>query len=139
MIPDNLFKSLCHCCDGYDKFLYGQTIEAGYKPDYVLRKGDDFIILESENTSSRKTFIGGLIKAAHYLTGERTGILVFIMVPKNNTSTTSIAAQLKTYFSWIKDKTNLRKVYVIAAGQYYQSENVLKIEDADFNHYAIQV
>lgn len=139
MIPDNLFKSLSHCCTGYEEFLNGQTIEAGYRPDYVLNKGNDFIILESENSSSRKTFIGGLIKAAHYLQNQKTGILVFIIVPKKNTTATSIARQLKTYFSWIRDKTNLRNVYVIEANQYYDNSAVLEIEAETFLNLAIKV
>lgn len=139
MISDKLFKSLSHCCTGYEKFLEGKTIEVGYRPDYVLKKGNDFIILESENSSSRKTFVGGLIKAAHYLQNHKTGILVFIIVPKKNTTAASIARQLKTYFSWIKDKTNLRNVYVIEAGSYYNNDVVLEIESNKFKELSLEV
>ncbi|MFX1708107.1 hypothetical protein PV783_29355 [Chitinophaga sp. CC14] len=138
MIADKLFKSLAHSCEGYEKFLNGNTIEPGYKPDYVLRKGTDFIILESENSSSRKTFVGGLIKAAHFLQGERTGILVFIIVPKVNAKASTIASHLGTYFSWVKEKTNLRSVLVIEAGHYYNESIVLKIGDDEFNRCAIK-
>jgi len=139
MIPDRLFKSLLHNCTGYEKYLTGQSLELGYKPDYVLKKENDFIILESENSSSRKTFVGGLVKAAHFLQGERTGILIFIIVPKENTTVSAIANHLKAYLSWIKEKTNLSKVFVIEAGQYYNNGTLLKIGEEEFNGLAIQV
>jgi hypothetical protein len=139
MISDRDFKKLIHSCKGYDKHLKGEEIESGYKPDFVLRKGNDFLILESENSSNRKTFVGGMIKAAHYLQDERSGTLVFIMVPKDNTTAKQITEQLRTYFNWIKDKTNLREVYVIEAGQYYLDDRLLELLGADFNTIALKV
>ncbi len=71
MIPDKEFKSLKHNLNEYSKYLCGQSLEQGYKPDYVLRKGNDYVILESENSSSRKTYVGGMMKAAHFVQDER--------------------------------------------------------------------
>lgn len=139
MISDRQFKDLLHCCNGYNNHLDGQEIEIGYKPDVVLRNGNDFLILESENSSNRKTFIGGMIKAAHYLQGERSGTLVFIMVPKDNTTAKSITEQLRTYFNWLKDKTNLKEIYVIEAGQYYANDCVLELLGTDFSTTALKV
>ena len=96
-------------------------------------------IATSENTSSRKTFVGGLIKAAHFLTENKTGILVFVIVPKKNTTADSIVNHLKPYYKWIKDKTNLKKVYIIEAKKYYAKEKVLEIATKEFhdNSYAV--
>ena len=79
-IPDKLFKSLEHSNKGFIKYMNGQTLEAGYKPDYVLKKNNDYLILESENCSSRKTFVGGMMKAAHFLQNQRSGNLIFVIV-----------------------------------------------------------
>lgn len=127
MIPDKLFKALAHECKGYECFGKGNSVEPGYKPDYVLKKSNDYIILESENSSSRKTFVGGLIKAAHFLSGEKTGSLIFVIVAKPNTTDLAIARHLKRYLDWISDKTNLRDVYVIEASTYYKNDEVLKL------------
>lgn len=131
MIPDKLFKALLHNCEGYTMFATGGALAPGYKPD-VLKNDNDFIILESELSTSRKTFIGGMIKAAYFLQGDKTGTLVYIMTLKKNTTAASIAAQLKTYLQWIVDKTNLRDVYVIEHSQYYASGQVQTLLGKDF-------
>lgn len=139
MIPDRKFKSLNHNFKGFDKFLSGESIEVGYKPDFVLKKGNDYIILESENSSSRKTFVGGMIKAAHFLQNERIGFLVFVMVPKKNTTSSSIAKHLKPYLEWIQGKTNLIKVFVIEAPKYYNENILLALDCDEFMNCALQV
>lgn len=132
MISDNLFKSLKHNYSGYKRFLDGQELEKGYKPDYVLKKGNDYIILESENNSSRKMYVGGMIKAAHFLQNDKTGILIYVIKHRNNTKPTSIANHLKRYFSWVKENTNLRDIYVIDTDSYYFEEKVLPLDCEDF-------
>lgn len=139
MIPDRLFKTLQHTCSEYGGHLNGQEIEPGYKPDYVLKRNNEFLILESENTSSRKTFVGGMMKAAHYLQGERTGKLVFVMVPKYNTTVRQITDHLGKYLNWIQGHTNLRDVYVIEASQYYNNESVIELLGSDFTQIALKV
>lgn len=132
MIPDKIFKNLNHSFDGFQKLSNGQFLESGYKPDYVLKKGNDFIILESENCSSRKTYVGGLIKAAHYLQNEKTGKLIFVIEPKKNTKVVSIARHLKKYLDWLGKMTNLNDVYVIEANKYYcESKGVLCSLDSE--------
>lgn len=139
MIPDKLFKAITHECKGYNTFLNGGNLEPGYRPDYVLVKENQYIILESENSSSRKTFVGGMTKAAHFLQGSKKGILIFVIVPKVNTSANAIAKHLKPYLTWLGDKTNLRDVYVIEAGHYYDGENVLAILKENFMEAAFKV
>jgi hypothetical protein len=82
MLTDKIFKNLLHSYAEYEPFLKGGQLEDGYKPDFVLRNHNDFIILESETSTSRKSFVGGMIKAAHFLQQERTGILIFIIKTK---------------------------------------------------------
>lgn len=132
MIPDKIFKSLLHGYLDYTNFSNGGEVEKGYKPDFVLNKDNDFIILESENCSSRKTFVGGLIKASHFLTGNRHGILIFVIVPKVNTKAESIALHLKKYFEFVTPISNIRNVYVIEADKYFNNDNVIKILEKDF-------
>lgn len=139
MIPDRLFKSLKHSHKGYVTYLNGQIIEPGYKPDFVLKKGDEYIILESENSSSRKTFVGGLMKAAHFLQGSRKGLLIFVMVPKKNTTASSIAIHLRPYLHWIKNLTNLREVIIIEASSYYKNESLLSLDCSDFKKCSLKV
>ncbi len=139
MIPDKLFKQLTHSSKGYRMLYNGNVLEKGYKPDYVLQKQNDYIILESENGPSRKTFVGGLIKAAHYLQGERTGKLIFIMIPKKNTTVSSIANHLIPYLKWIQNKTNLREVFVVEANSYYNDGILIKLDGKDFKKCAIKV
>jgi hypothetical protein len=139
MISDKEFKKLLHCCKGYTMHLNGQVLEPGYKPDYALKKDNDYIILECDNNSSRKHIIGGMIKAAHFLQGERTGRLVCIIAPKDNTKAESISKQLRTYFNWIKDKTNLREVHVIETGLYYSQEVVVELFGKQFKKIALKV
>ncbi|MFC6858964.1 hypothetical protein [Zunongwangia atlantica] len=132
MIPDRIFKQLKHEYAGYNKYLNGQQLERGYKPDYVLRNKNDYIILESENNSSRKMYVGGMMKAAHFLQNKKTGILIFVIKFRDNTKPISIAKHLKRYFNWIYQNTNLREVYIIDMEDYYCDECVLSIDSADF-------
>lgn len=139
MIKDREFKKLLHECKGYSMHSNGNAVEEGYKPDYTMRMGNDFIILESENSSSRKTFVGGMLKAAHFLQGERTGSLVFVIVPRRNTKAMTIALHLKKYFSWISEKTNLKEIYVIEASHYYNKPNVLALLSRNFKKCSYRV
>jgi len=139
MIPDKLFKSLRHSFKGFQNHLNGQNLESGYKPDFVLKRNDEYIIIESENSSSRKMFVGGLMKAAHFLRNQNIGILVFVIVPKENTTASAIAKHLKVYLEWIKNNTNLRDVFVIDDSHYYSSEKILSLDGKDFRKCAFKV
>jgi hypothetical protein len=139
MIKDKLFKSLRHSYKGFDTLHNGQELEPGYKPDYVLINKNEYIILESENSSSRKTYVGGLIKAAHYLQNDKKGKLIFVIVPKKNTKASSIANHLKPYLKWIQASTNLNEVYVIEAKSYYSDGHVLALDCKDFLSCALKV
>lgn len=132
MASDKDFKSLKHESKGYIVFLHGGDAEKGYRPDYVLRRDNEYIILESENSTSRKAFIGGMLKAAHFLTGSNRGILIFVITPKKNTKVSSIAKQIKKYFDYIRGITNLWKIYVIEEDKYIKNGNAISIDSEEF-------
>ena len=50
-----------------------------------------------------------------------------------------IANHLKPYYEWIKDKTNLRKVYIIKDGAYRKNDTLVEIESEKFMAEAISV
>lgn len=113
MIPDKEFKALSHSYRDYKILNNGGEIEKGYKPDYVLYRENKYVILESECSTSRKMYIGCMMKAAYFLQGNNSGILVIILSERDNTTLDNIADHLKPYYEWIKGNTNLENVYVI--------------------------
>ena len=66
-MKDKDFKRLEHKYKNYRKYSDGKEIAYGYRPDYVLYQEKEYIIFEFESGSSRKTFVGDMIKAAHFL------------------------------------------------------------------------
>lgn len=139
MIRDKQFKNLGHTYEDYAILTTGGELEKGYKPDFVLNKNEEYIILESENSTSRKHILGGMIKAAHYLQGDRKGILVIVLTPKDNTTVDQISHHLKLYFDWIKDKTNLSKVFVINSKDYWDGEHLVSMDSDEFRNKAQSV
>ena len=127
-MQDSDFKSLEHHCKGYKIVLKGGELSKGYKPDVVLKQENNYIILESEHSSSRKHILGGMVKAAKYLTGERKGCLVVVLQLKKNTTVDQIRNHLGQYLSWLKDMTNLKDVYVISDVNYCKNINCRPIE-----------
>lgn len=47
-MKDSLFKQLSHSAEGYSILNSGGQLAKGYKPDTVLQKGDEYIIMECE-------------------------------------------------------------------------------------------
>lgn len=136
MIIDKTFKNLRHRYGDYEEKSNGSELVKGYKPDYVLQKSDDYVILESECSTNRKMFIGCMMKAAHFLQGENTGILVIVLSEHDNTKVHQITNHLKSYFEWIKDKTNLSKVFVINSRDYWDGERTISIDSDEFRNKA---
>lgn len=71
--------------------------------------------------------------------GNNTGILVIVLSEHYNTKVDQIANHLKPYYEWIKDKTNLRKVYIIKDGAYRKNDTLVEIESEKFMAEAISV
>ena len=117
---DRYFKNLNHRCKGFSVIYTGQELVPGYKPDIVLQneEKEELIILESETSTNRKAFLGGMLKAAYYLTEAKRGRLVFIMKEHSNATVKQITHHLKPYFVWIKPLTNLESIQIISDRDY---------------------
>lgn len=138
-MKDAEFKIINHHAKGYSKFADGKEIENNYSPDYVLSKSNDFILIEHETEPNRKTIVADVIKAAHFLQGERTGSLVVVITPKRNSSLLSYPNHVKPYLVWVKDKTNLKEVYFISEADYFQNGNIVEINSQQFNGLSIKI
>jgi hypothetical protein len=140
-MKDSQFKLLQHKFENYEVFKWGSENKNtyGYVPDVVLKHKQSYIILECENSSSRKHIIGGLYKAAHFLRGKRSGIFVLVYTAKLNTTENNIQQQLERHFEWIKELTNLKRVYMILDKDYSKNGKALTIESPTFLKKAIQI
>lgn len=131
-MEDSFFKNLLHNADNFTIISTGQEIAKGYKPDIVLQNDEEYIIMECDTGSTRKGFVGGMIKAAKYLTGDKKGIAVFVIKEKKNTTVKQIHAHLIPYFEWIQPITNLNAVYIISTDEYCSLTSPLKLLDEIF-------
>ena len=136
---DKEFKNLKHTAKNYLIYKNGQELIKGYKPDVVLKNKNNFIIMESEVSTSRKGYIGGMIKAAKFLTGENSGILVYVIQVRKNTTPKQIATHLIDYFNWIKTLTRLEDIFVISDKDYYVEKMPLEIFSEEFIRIAEKV
>lgn len=126
-MKDIIFKNLKHSAPGFKIVKPGTQIAKGYKPDVVLQNGNEYIIMECDTGTSRKGYLGGMIKAAKFLTDKKKGILVYVIKEKRNTTTNQISEHLKDYFYWIELLTNLSAIYIIAVDKYYYNDTILKL------------
>jgi hypothetical protein len=81
-MKDSLFKQLLHSADGYSIVNSGRQLAKGYKPDTVLQKDNDYIIMECDTGTSRKGYLGAMLKAARFLIGKNNGILILVIKEK---------------------------------------------------------
>lgn len=125
---DEEFKRLPHASKGYKLFKRGKQVMKGYIPDFVLKKEDreQFIILEYENSSSRKHILGGFVKASRFLSDDRQGILIFVIGKK---SVEAIANHLQEYLNWMSCITNLHEVWIISIDEYVSVMKKIKSEE----------
>jgi hypothetical protein len=136
---DNIFKQLLHTADGYTVLNSGGQLTKGYKPDTVLQKGNDYIIMECDTGTSRKGYLGALMKAARFLTKEMNGVLILVIKEKPNTTVKQIAEHLREYLKWLKPLTNLKVVYLIETTKYCPDKTPLKILSSEFEKDAIAI
>lgn len=135
-MKDIVFKSLPHAAHGFKTYSSGKPIADGYKPDFVMSKGNEFIIMECDTGTSRKGYLGGLVKAAKFLTKKKTGRLIYFIKEKDNTTVYQIANHLESYYEWIKDITNLNSVSIIAVDKYCPENVPLKLYSKEFRKHA---
>jgi hypothetical protein len=136
---DNIFKQLLHTADGYSVLNSGGQLTKGYKPDTVLQKGNDYIIMECDTGTSRKGYLGAMLKAARFMNSEKKGILILVIKEKPNTTVKQIAVHLREYLVWLKPLTNLRIVYLIETTKYCPDKIPLKIMSSEFIRDAISI
>ena len=105
----------------------------------LLKEGNRYVILESENNTNRKMFVGCLMKAAYFLRNENIGFLVIVLHEHDNTTLEQIWKHLVPYFQWIKKGglTNMEKVYLIKDEDYRTGdETCLPVDSEAFLHKA---
>jgi hypothetical protein len=129
---DSAFKQLQHKYLDFKIIHRGSELATGYKPDVVLQKDNQYIILESEHSTNRKTFLGGFLKAANFLTGNKHGFLVFVLKIQDNTNEDQISLHLGQYLNFISAITNLKEVYVISDENYCQGDQPCVIKGVEF-------
>jgi hypothetical protein len=136
---DREFKNLKHLAKGYRKHSDGGNIEKNYQPDFSLVNGEDFILLEHESEPNRKTILADMIKAAHFLQNDKTGILIIVMTPKGTSSLGSYPKHIQAYLDWIGDKTNLKTVYFIDETDYETNGQCITINSKLFTEVATKI
>lgn len=138
-MKDSEFKKLNHLAKGYKMHSNGKFIEKNYSPDFSFIKEDSYILIEHESEPNRKTIVADMIKAAHFLQGNKIGILVIVMTPKGTSSLKSYSKHIHQYLYWIQDKTNLKEVFFISEADYLLNEVVLEINTKRFNELCIKI
>lgn len=138
-MKDKLFKNLLHSAEGYSVLNSGGQLAKGYKPDTVLQKDNEYIIMECDTGTSRKGYLGAMLKAARFLIKEKNGTLILVIKEKPNTTVKQIAEHLREYLTWLKPLTNLRVVYLIETTKYCPDKIPLKILSSEFEQCAITI
>jgi hypothetical protein len=127
-MKDAAFKNLCHLVAPNRIASRGEIVGPGYKPDITVDDGGGSLlyILESEQKTDRKAFLGDLIKAE--LHAERTRsrpTLVIVMEERSNTTVPQIADHLRPYVCWLRDLKGgtlcLNRMHVLTAQDYLAS------------------
>ena len=138
-MKDKLFKNLLHNAKGYSILKPGGQLVKGYKPDTVLQKGNEYIIMECDTGTSRKGYFFAMLKAARFLIKEKSGVLILVIKEKPNTTVKQIAEHLREYLTWLKPLTNLRVVCLIETTKYCPDKIPLKLLSSEFEKYAITI
>lgn len=98
------FKNLQHCIGGHRVACLGKEVTKGYKPDLIVKdtNGQLVFIVECEQKTDRKAFLGDLVKAEKYAEECRDHpVLVIVMKAFNNTTVEQIAVHLAPYADWL--------------------------------------
>ena len=127
-MKDAAFKSLCHLIAPNRIASRGEMVGPGYKPDITVDDGGSSLlyILESEQKTDRKAFLGDLIKAEFHAERTRSRpTLVIVMEERSNTTVRQITDHLRPYVHWLRDLKGgalcLNRVHVLADRDYLAS------------------
>lgn len=146
-MTDSEFKQLRHQV-GRSHVVNNDLIDTNeYKPDIVVatRRGKIKFILECENKTDRKAFLGDIIKAEKC--AEQFGVrtkLIIVMKEMNNTKIKQMEDHLKLYVDWIKSRFGnpmyLSKIFLISDIEYKNSiDNELKLGTRRFESYCKKI
>jgi len=128
-MKDSEFKALNHLV-GHGNVIAtrGQEVADGYKPDATVinAAGSIVYILESEQKTDRKAFLGDVLKA-EYLS-DRNNIspeLIIVMRTFKNTTVRQISDHIRPYKLWLSEKNggalNLSGIHILSDREYSQS------------------
>ena len=133
-MKDSDFKQMKHQIGNNSIATNGTAISLGYKPDLTLKNGTGEIvfILESEQKTDRKAFIGDIIKAEKFAQESNCSpTLIIVMREFSNTTVKQIAAHLQSYLKWLftgfGESLKIRNVLVISDKEYEQSRLAAEI------------
>ena len=106
----------------------GKAVSKGYKPDVTVEdaEGNLLYILECEQKTDRKAFLGDFIKAEFHAEDKKQHPrLIIVMREEGNTTTKQIFNHLLPYIEWLKSKgggqLSLSAVQVLSDKKYEQS------------------
>lgn len=124
-MKDSDFKNAAHPIGVFLVASRGAAVSKGYKPDLTVRNSEGKLkfILESEQKTDRKAFLGAFLKAEMYAEQENQNPeLIIVMQPFGNTTTKQIAKHLRPYKQWLEskkgDKLHLSAIQVMSDSEY---------------------
>ncbi len=127
-MKDSGFKSLNHQIGVNVIASKGTQVAKGYKPDITIKnsQGQTTFILESEQKTDRKAFLGDLLKAEKYSEEQAASPeLIIVMQPFENTTTLQITDHIRPYAQWLSGLKNgkmaLSSIQVLSDDEYLDS------------------
>lgn len=127
-MKDSDFKKLDHQLGKLRIASNGTAVTDGYKPDLTVSDSDGKVvyILESEQKTDRKAYLGDLLKAEKYAkTINANPCLIVVMKESKNTTLNNIANQFREYASWLHrsliNGLSISSIQIISDVQYKES------------------
>ena len=137
-MKDFEFKNLDHKTGSFQIGSCGKAVSSGYKPDITVIDINRSLklILECEQKTDRKAFLGDFIKAEKYAEECKSSpMLIIVMQPKTNTTVKQIAAHLETYAVWLNKcflgGLHLSGIFVISDIEYLDSIKANEMLDSN--------
>jgi hypothetical protein len=130
-VKDSQFKALQHPVGSNRIASRGSQVSPGYRPDITVRRPDGdpgslIFIIESEQKTDRKAFLGDLLKAEVYAEAQDASPeLIIVMQSFANTTTQQIADHLRPYKAWLTAKKggrlHLSGIHVLTDAEYQEA------------------
>lgn len=133
-MEDSEFKQMIHQVGNNTISSNGAQVSSGYKPDLTIQNnnGEIVFILESEQKTDRKAFLGDLIKAEKYAQEfNYSPMLIIVMQEFSNTTVSQISNHLQPYLTWISNgfgnNSKIKNILVMSDQEYIQSSSSAEI------------